>query len=341
MTLFGIDVSHWQGTVDWGRARAAGVRFGFAKATEGTGFVDSEHAGNVKRMRGHDVIPGAYHFLTAGSAQAQADHFAHVADPGVIHALDVEAAGTDPHAFAGRYREHYPSKALLIYTGRDLWARSTSRRGDGLGPLWVAGYRPNAYVPGTGSLKTLWGEVHAGDDGGLPWAGWTGWAFMQFTDKATVPGVAGPCDGDAFAGTIDQLRALMEETMPLTANDQTWIKTQLAALPTTIWGHPNAIVGQSPGGAVKMTLDRVDADNLRARVRDGIEAALSDAGHPLTERLVAILDILDELRTRPAPTATVDVEALAAALAPHLPPAADPAAVAVEVADVLSARLAT
>jgi hypothetical protein len=62
-----------------------------------------------------------------------------------------------------------------------------------------------------------------------------------------------------------------------------------------IWGHPNSIIGQSPGGAVKTTMDRVDADNLQAQVREGIEVALSDSAHPLTARLVAIESALDQI----------------------------------------------
>ena len=34
----GIDVSHWQGAIDWAKVKAAGKTFVFAKATEGNGF---------------------------------------------------------------------------------------------------------------------------------------------------------------------------------------------------------------------------------------------------------------------------------------------------------------
>ena len=37
---FGIDVSHFQGAIDWRRAHADGVAFAFAKATESATFVD-------------------------------------------------------------------------------------------------------------------------------------------------------------------------------------------------------------------------------------------------------------------------------------------------------------
>ncbi len=34
----GIDVSNWQGTVDWQRVRNAGIAFAYAKASEGNNF---------------------------------------------------------------------------------------------------------------------------------------------------------------------------------------------------------------------------------------------------------------------------------------------------------------
>jgi hypothetical protein len=74
-----------------------------------------------------------------------------------------------------------------------------------------------------------------------------------------------------------------------------------------IWGHSNTIVGQSPGGALKTAMDRVDADNLRAQVREGIEVALDDPFHPLTARFVALETTLDAI--------------LAAVTAPPAPPA--------------------
>ena len=35
MTMFGVDVSNWNGKVDWNAVAAAGVEFAFAKTTEG------------------------------------------------------------------------------------------------------------------------------------------------------------------------------------------------------------------------------------------------------------------------------------------------------------------
>jgi GH25 family lysozyme M1 (1,4-beta-N-acetylmuramidase) len=60
--LTGIDVSHWQGYINWSQVRGAGVKFAFAKATEGTKLVDARYLGNRDRAEAAGVRIGAYHF---------------------------------------------------------------------------------------------------------------------------------------------------------------------------------------------------------------------------------------------------------------------------------------
>ena len=40
----GIDVSHWQGVIDWTKVHGAGKRFAYIKASDGTSFVDDRYA---------------------------------------------------------------------------------------------------------------------------------------------------------------------------------------------------------------------------------------------------------------------------------------------------------
>lgn len=48
--LSGIDVSHYQGTINWETVAASGVSFSMAKATEGTGYSDPTFATNYQGM---------------------------------------------------------------------------------------------------------------------------------------------------------------------------------------------------------------------------------------------------------------------------------------------------
>ena len=102
----GIDVSNWQGSIDWLQVAGDGYTFAFAKATEGTGFTDLTYAVNRAGTQGLGMRVGAYHFArpdgsgdagVVASAIAQADHFVDVAQPragDLPPVLDLEQAGS-------------------------------------------------------------------------------------------------------------------------------------------------------------------------------------------------------------------------------------------------------
>lgn len=90
----GIDVSHWQGGIQWTKVKAAGNVFAIIKATEGTNQVDSCFVANAQGAANAGLHIGAYHFLRAGDVQAQAEHFISTIKPYPLNypaACDVEA----------------------------------------------------------------------------------------------------------------------------------------------------------------------------------------------------------------------------------------------------------
>jgi GH25 family lysozyme M1 (1,4-beta-N-acetylmuramidase) len=98
--LEGIDVSHWNGTIDWAKVASSGRRFAFMKATEGTTFRDPTYAENRQGAVAAGLVVTAYHFarpdLNPGGAVAEANHFADVAGIGagdIIPVLDLERDG--------------------------------------------------------------------------------------------------------------------------------------------------------------------------------------------------------------------------------------------------------
>ena len=58
----GVDVSHYQGTVDWHQLKKQGISFAFIKATEGTTFVDDKFKENWRKAHRAHIKRGAYHF---------------------------------------------------------------------------------------------------------------------------------------------------------------------------------------------------------------------------------------------------------------------------------------
>src|SRR5215217_1156995 len=101
----GIDVTHYQGTVDWAQVAGAGMAFAFVKATQGASGVDPLFAQNWDGARTAGLLCGAYHFYQPGDDPAeQAAHFLSVLGipPGIVGGLppvlDIETAGSQTPA---------------------------------------------------------------------------------------------------------------------------------------------------------------------------------------------------------------------------------------------------
>jgi GH25 family lysozyme M1 (1,4-beta-N-acetylmuramidase) len=198
----GIDVSHWQGTIDWGKVRAAGKRFAYIKATEETTYIDNMYAINRAGAKAAGLYVGAYHFArpdaTPGDAQAEADHFVDTAAfaPGeLLPVLDLEQSGgltsdvlqTWVRSFLDRVYVRTGIRAV-IYVSPSFWSTKMSNSvwfaQNGYQVLWVAHWT-TASTPSTP---------------GANWAG-RGWTFWQYTSDGTVPGIAGRVDLDRYQGS--------------------------------------------------------------------------------------------------------------------------------------------
>jgi GH25 family lysozyme M1 (1,4-beta-N-acetylmuramidase) len=201
-TFQGIDVSHWQGTIDFDAVAGAGVRFVFAKATEGQTFNDPNYATYRADAAAAGLAFGAYHYARPDSstndAVLEADHFVDIALPAsgdLLPVIDLEDAGglstsaltTWLWAFLGEVLAKKGVHAL-IYTSPSFWQ---THLGDtdafakgGYSLLWIAHwFAPTPTVPGKN------------------WGGY-GWTFWQNSDCITVPGIGGCVDSDFFNGII-------------------------------------------------------------------------------------------------------------------------------------------
>jgi GH25 family lysozyme M1 (1,4-beta-N-acetylmuramidase) len=205
----GIDVSRFNGKIDWSQVADAGVRFAFVAASRGSGDdcavastscgADPLYAGNYATARSVGIRVGPYHraFVQGGNraglqadARAEADVF--IANVGsltpkdLLPALDVESpfdvAG--PHAlriwlrvWLKRVRTQL-GRRPIIYTNATSWAATGAtlefaRKGH---PLWVANWGVSSPA------------VPAGN-----WAG-RGWSVWQYTSSGSIPGISGRVD---------------------------------------------------------------------------------------------------------------------------------------------------
>lgn len=132
----GVDVSHYQGEIDWAVLSAQHVQFAFLKATEGSSSRDEYFAQNWQNARAAGVKTGAYHFFSFDSAAStQADNFCAVvpAEPDALPpVIDLEyyrREGEMPapaeitaslRVLLERMRSFYGKKPI-IYTTKSCW----------------------------------------------------------------------------------------------------------------------------------------------------------------------------------------------------------------------------
>lgn len=96
MTYHGIDVSSWQGTINWSQVAQAGIQFAMVRATFGSQGVDNTFVRNMQQASVNNVPCGAYHYCYATSvsaAKTEAAHFLDVIAPYRLSypvALDLE-----------------------------------------------------------------------------------------------------------------------------------------------------------------------------------------------------------------------------------------------------------
>src|SRR5690349_19698694 len=70
VNITGIDVSHWQGTINWTSVANAGYKFAFMKATQDTNYTDPTFATNIANATAAGLIVGPYHFCSLDTNSA-------------------------------------------------------------------------------------------------------------------------------------------------------------------------------------------------------------------------------------------------------------------------------
>ena len=204
----GIDVSYYQGTIDWPAVAATDIRFAVVRLSDGVGTRDSQFVRNWQESRRAGLIRGFYQYFRAsagGAAQAQlavdrlaeAGGFQNSDLPPVldIETLDGRTAAqvaAEATIWVDAMREA-TGKEPIIYTGAYFWDDNGLPDSLNTQPLWTANYTTNP----------------------CPWTSdsWDRWTLWQYTDSGTVSGIAGPVDLDYFAGTLDDLQNFANATI--------------------------------------------------------------------------------------------------------------------------------
>jgi hypothetical protein len=192
MVTRGIDISSYQGIVDWETMRRKHhIEWAAVKATEGTGYTNPTFAQNWRLLARTPIVRVAYHYgRPSVSASAQAHRFVAAVNPqvGDVLCLDLETAdGMSSHdvnawarVFGQTLRVIAPGIALWLYMGSGYAANSTGHNlADTYDYWWMPRY---PYEPGSAHTYTSWiGSADVPTPGGLT-VGFANPHQWQFTD---------------------------------------------------------------------------------------------------------------------------------------------------------------
>ena len=208
--LNGVDVSHWQGVIDWSTVNANGIIFAYLKATEGLTWVDSRFTANASSARSAGIYTGAYHFArpdlnpSLESAKEEVRNFIDTLQRGfgtgnfgdIYPALDLEVPFPKKDdkfstarliKWANTFRNYFQQltgKTLMIYTGvyfikeYDNFSYENLKNPLANMPLWIALYPRSKENP------------EAPPDAGK----WSRWTIWQYTNQGKVKGIKGDVD---------------------------------------------------------------------------------------------------------------------------------------------------
>ena len=136
-TREGIDVSHYQGRIDWDKVAGGGkVAYAYLKATEGASLVDDTYERNLKEARRVGLSVGSYHFYRPNiDWKKQFENLTSVVKAGeqdLIPIIDIEHKGSvsDNHWMIARYRSDHPT----LNDGQDyvIWQYTSTGRIEGV-----------------------------------------------------------------------------------------------------------------------------------------------------------------------------------------------------------------
>jgi lysozyme len=201
--IHGIDVSKYQGDIDWEQVKDSGVAFAYIKATEGGDRADSKFQYNWAASKAAGVPRGAYHFVYwCRPPHEEIANFVSVVpnEPDALPpVLDVEPTPESRSCKRTLYRDeavrdmrimleamerHYGKKPV-IYSSVDFYQAILQPDALSDYPIWV---RSTKYHP----------KVRYGD---------RKWTFWQYRSDGRVPGIVGAVDQNAFNGSHEQWRS--------------------------------------------------------------------------------------------------------------------------------------
>jgi lysozyme len=193
MRTIGVDVSHWEGVIDWSEA-AKWVPFAYFKCTDGVSLLDNTYLPNKKGCLAAGMPFAPYHYFEPDvDPEAQAQTFVTKAgDHQGKYIADFEEPGND---LANKYHrflvkvEWLTGRKPAIYTRASFWNENVKPH-----PSWAHEYELIVAHYTIAHTPTL----PIGSDN------WTIWQYCE--DSYYFPGCTAATDANWFNGSLEQMR---------------------------------------------------------------------------------------------------------------------------------------
>lgn len=190
----GIDVSEWQGKIDFEEVAKSGIDIVYIRASEGTDYIDPYFKENYEQAKINGLKTGFYHFLTATNteeARQEARFFVSNikgTEPDCKLAMDFEVFKDLSRAEINNISKVFleevqklSGKECVIYSdaynAREIFDEELAKEY----AIWVADY-----------------FVEEPANNGK----WSYWVGFQYTDRGRVNGITGNVDKDKFTSDI-------------------------------------------------------------------------------------------------------------------------------------------
>ena len=201
-TYSGIDVSNYQGNINYNQVKQSGIEVVYIKATEGQTITDAYLNQNYQNAKANGLKIGFYHFVRARNNQQailEAEHFVNAISGMTADcrlAMDFEIFGnlttTQVNEISFTFLrkvEELTGKEMVIYSNSNTARTVFSQELANMYPLWVAEY----------------GVTRPQNNGK-----WNTWVGFQYTDKGIINGINGYVDRDIFTNQI-----LLQNSSPI------------------------------------------------------------------------------------------------------------------------------
>ena len=199
--VVGVDVSAYQGDVDWKVLSSQGISFAYIKATEGSSHTDRCFSYNWEKAAECDIRTGAYHFFSFESpGKTQAEHFIETVSPVenmLPPVIDVE--------YYGRFKTSTDIDVSAVRAElRDMIERLNEAYG--MMPVIYVSKETNETIIGDNFddcdlwIRSVYAKIPKEQR----------WSFWQFSNRHRLKGYEGEeryIDMNVFCGTPEEFKA--------------------------------------------------------------------------------------------------------------------------------------